>query len=144
MIVTEANRYISALNRIAEGAAMLAQAIEESAWESFEDHAGMPGARPIAAAQLAQSALEEAAEEYEATQQPGNRVPDPEPAKAEEPESEPVSLEQVRAVLARLSQAGHTAKVRELIQMAGAAKLSEVDPAKYGWLLSRAEAMTDA
>lgn len=142
MNVTEANRYISALNRIAEGAAMLAQAIEESAWESFEDHAGMPGARPIAAAQLAQPALEEAAEEYEATHQPGNRVPDPEPAKAEEPE--PVTLEQVRAVLARFSQAGHTAKVRELIQMAGAAKLSEVAPEKYSWLLSQAEAMTDA
>lgn len=41
-----------------------------------------------------------------------------------------MTLEQVRAVLAKLSQAGHTAKVRELIQAAGAAKLSEVDPAK--------------
>lgn len=140
MDITEANRYISALNRIAEGATMLAQAIEESAWESFEDHAGMPGTRPIAAAQLAQPALEEAAEEYEATHHAANQVPDPEPAKAEES----VSLEQVRAVLAKLSQAGHTAKVRELIGQAGVAKLSEVDPAKYGWLLSRAEAMTDA
>lgn len=139
MNITEANRYISALNRIAEGATMLAQAIEESAWESFEDHTGMPGARPIAAAQLAQPALEEA-NEYETTRQ----VPDPEPAPVEEPEPEPVSLEQVRAVLARLSQAGHTAKVRELIGQAGVAKLSEVDPAKYGWLLSRAEAITDA
>lgn len=55
-----------------------------------------------------------------------------------------MSLEQVRAVLARLSQAGHTAQVRELIQGAGAAKLSEVTPEKYGWLLSRAEAMADA
>ncbi len=40
--------------------------------------------------------------------------------------------------------AGHTAQVRELIQGAGAAKLSEVTPEKYGWLLSRAEAMADA
>lgn len=144
MNVTEANRYISALNRVSEGAAMLAQAIEESAWESFEDHAGMPGARPIAAAQLAQPALEDAAEAYETARQPANQVPDPETVKAEEPESEPVSLEQVRAVLAKLSQAGHTAKVRELIQAAGAAKLSEVDPAKYGWLLARAEAIVDA
>lgn len=119
---------------------MLAQAIEESAWEGFEDHAGMPGVRPIAAAQLVQSALEDAVNEYYATHQPGNQVPDPEPAKAEES----VSLEQVRAVLAKVSQAGHTAKVRELIGQAGAGKLSEVDPAKYGWLLSRAEAMIDA
>lgn len=142
MNITEANLYITALNRIAEGATMLAHAIEESAWESFEDHAGMPGVRPIAAARLAQPALEDAAEEYDTTHQPANQVPDPELAKAEEPE--PVTLEQVRAVLAKLSQAGHTATVRELIQAAGAAKLSEVDPAKYGWLLSRAEAIADA
>ncbi|QOR46924.1 hypothetical protein INS90_06435 [Trueperella pecoris] len=140
MNVTQANRYISALNCVAEGAAMLAQAIEKSAWESFEDHAGMPGVRPIAAAQLAQPALEDAAEEYDATHQPANQKPDPEPAKAEES----VSLEQVRAVLARLSQAGHTAKVRELIQAAGAGKLSEVAPEKYSWLLSQAEAIGDA
>lgn len=140
MNVTEANRYISELNRIAEGATMLAQAIEEAAWENFEDHAGMPGTRPIAAAQLAQPALEDAAEEYDATHQPASQEPDPEHAKVEES----VSLEQVRAVLARLSQAGYTAKVRELIGQAGAAKLSEVAPEKYGWLLSRAEAITDA
>ena len=98
----------------------------------------MPGVRPIAALQLAQPALEDAADEYDATHQQSP----PEPTQAEEPES--VSLEQVRAVLARLSQAGHTAQVRELIQGAGAAKLSEVTPEKYGWLLSRAEAMADA
>lgn len=138
MNVTEANRYIQALNRIAEGATMLASAIEEAAWESFEDHAGMPGARPIAAAQLAQPALEAAAEEHEASRQ----VPAPVPAPAVE--VVPVSLEQVRTVLARLSQAGHTAKVRELIQAAGADKLSEVDPSKYGWLLEQAEAIADA
>lgn len=55
-----------------------------------------------------------------------------------------MSLEQVRAVLAKLSQAGHTAKVRDLIQAAGAGKLSEVAPEKYSRLLERAEAMTDA
>ncbi len=46
---------------------MLAQAIEESAWEGFEDHAGMPGVRPIAAAQ---PAFDEAAEEYDTTHPP--------------------------------------------------------------------------
>lgn len=136
MNVTEANRYIQALNRIAEGVTMLVSAIEEAAWESFEDHPGMSGARPIAAAQLAQPALEAAAVEYEATHQP----PAPTPA----PEVVPVTLEQVRTVLARLSQAGHTAQVRELIQDAGASKLSEVDPSKYGRLLGQAEAIADA
>ncbi|CAB0623824.1 hypothetical protein CIP107578_02328 [Corynebacterium diphtheriae] len=115
---------------------MLASAIEEAAWESFEDHPGMSGARPIAAAQLAQPALEAAAVEYEATHQP----PAPTPA----PEVVPVTLEQVRTVLARLSQAGHTTQVRELIQAAGANKLSEVDPAKFGQLLDQAEAIADA
>lgn len=133
MNVTEANRYINALNRIAQRVTMLASAIEEAAWESFEDHAGMPGARPFAAAQLAQPALEAEAEEYEATRQP---PPAPEP--------EPVTLEQVRTVLARLSQEGHTAQLRELIQAAGAAKLSAVDPAKYGQLLAQAEAIDHA
>lgn len=133
MNVTEANRYVPALNRIAEGVTMLASAIEEAAWESFEDHPGLSGARPIAAAQ---PALEAAAEEYEAAHQP--------PAPAPAPEVVQVSLEQVRTVLARLSQAGHTAQVRELIQAAGANKLSEVAPAKYGQLLEQAEAIADA
>ncbi|VEH82281.1 RRNA biogenesis protein rrp5 [Corynebacterium kutscheri] len=117
---------------------MLASAIEEAAWESFEDHPGISGARPIAAAQLAQPALEAAVEEYEAAHQPPAPAPAPTPAVA------PVSLEQVRTVLARLSQAGHTAQVRELIQAAGANKLSEVDPAKFGQLLEQAEAIADA
>ncbi|MCQ9371624.1 hypothetical protein NQ024_10310 [Corynebacterium sp. 35RC1] len=142
MNVTEANRYIPALNRIAEGVTMLASAIEEAAWESFEDHPGMSGARPIAAAQLAQPALEAAAEEYEAAHQPP--APAPAPAATPTPEVVPVSLEQVRTVLARLSQAGHTAQVRELIQAAGANKLSEVDPSKFGQLLEEAEAIADA
>ncbi len=140
MNVTEANRYVPALNRIAEGVTMLAAAIEEAAWESFEDHAGMPGARPIAAAQLAQPALEAAAEEHEAAHQPQAPAPAPIPT----PAVAPVSLEQVRTVLARLSQAGHTAQVRELIQAAGANKLSEVAPAKFSQLLEHAEAIRDA
>ena len=138
MNVTQANKIVQTINTIVTGYTSLARAIEDLAWESFEDHAGMPGVRPIAALQLAQPALEDAADEYDATHQQSP----PEPTQPEEPES--VSLEQVRAVLARLSQAGHTAQVRELIQGAGAAKLSEVTPEKYGWLLSRAEAMADA
>lgn len=135
MNVTDANKHIAALNRIAEGVTMLAAAIEETAWESFEDHAGMPGARPIAAAQLVQPDLEEAAAEYETTHQQ-----EPEP----EPEPEPVSLAQVRGVLAELSSQGMTEQVRELIVATGADKLSAVDPAKYGWLLAKAKELSDA
>lgn len=127
MNITEANNHIAALNRIAEGITMLAAAFEETAWEGFEDHAEMPGVRPIAAAQLAQPALEAAAEEYEATRlQP-----------------EPVSLAQVRGVLADLSSQGLTEQVRELIVATGADKLSAVDPDKYSWLLARAKELAD-
>ena len=132
MNVTDANKHIAVLNRIAEGVTMLAAAIEATVWESFEDHAGMPGARPIAAAQLAQPALEEAAAEYRATHQ-----------QAPEPAPEPVSLAQVRGVLAGLSSQGMTEQVRELIVATGADKLSAVDPAKYSWLLAKAQELAD-
>lgn len=138
MNVTDSNKHIAALNRIAEGATMLAAAIEETAWEGFEDHAGMPGVCPIAAAQLAQPALEEAAAEYEATNQ---ETPEPQPDPA--PESGSVSLAQVRGVLAELSSQGLTEQVRELIVATGTDRLSAVDPAKYGWLLEQAKELAD-
>lgn len=65
------------------------------------------------------------------------------PAQSEPvPEPKPVTLEQVRAVLAAKSRAGHTAEVRELLLKHGAAKLSEIDPAEYPGLLAEAEALT--
>ena len=137
MNVTDANKHIAALNRIAEGVTMLAAAIEETAWGSFEDHAGMPGARPIAASGLAQPCLEGAAAEYETT---GQHAPEPPP----QPEPEPVSLAQVRGVLAELSSQGLTEQVRELIVATGADKLSAVDPAKYAWLLEQTRGLSDA
>jgi hypothetical protein len=51
----------------------------------------------------------------------------------------PVTLEEVRGVLAKKSQAGLTSQVRELIEKHGGSKLSEVDPSKYGALLKDAE-----
>lgn len=104
----------------------------------------MSGVLPIAAAQLAQPALEAAAEEYEAALQPPAPEPAPAPAPTPTPEVVQVTLEQVRTVLARLSQASHTARVRELIQAAGANKLSEVDLSKFGQLLEQAEEIADA
>ena len=50
-----------------------------------------------------------------------------------------LKLEDVRAVLAEKSRAGHTAEVRALLQKYGAAKLSAVDPANYEALLKDAE-----
>lgn len=50
-----------------------------------------------------------------------------------------VSLEQVRAVLAKLSQMGKTADVKKLIVKHGAQKLSDVPESEYASLLHEAE-----
>ena len=57
------------------------------------------------------------------------------------PTSKPLTLEEVRAVLAEKSRNGYTAKIRELLEKHGAAKLSEIDPQKYAALLAEAEVL---
>lgn len=57
------------------------------------------------------------------------------------PATKPVTLEQVRAVLAEKSRDGHTAAVRALLEKHGAAKLSEIDSAEYASLLAEAEVL---
>ena len=57
------------------------------------------------------------------------------------PTSKPLTLEDVRAVLAEKSRNGHTAKIRELLEKHGAAKLSEIDPKNYAALLAEAEVL---
>jgi hypothetical protein len=62
--------------------------------------------------------------------------------KVEKPRAEPskkISLEDVRAVLAKLSQHGKTAEVKELLTKYGATKLSDVDEGNYKELLKDAE-----
>ncbi len=66
---------------------------------------------------------------------------DAKPAAKQEPEEKPLTLEEVRAVLAEKSRAGHTAEVRELLNRHGADKLSEIDPAEYAALLAEAEVL---
>jgi len=62
-------------------------------------------------------------------------------AEVSAPVKNPIALETVRAVLAEKSRAGHTAKVRELLEKHGAAKLSEIDPSEYPSLLAEAEVL---
>ena len=52
-----------------------------------------------------------------------------------------VTLAEVRAALAEKSRDGHTAKVRELLEKYGAAKLSEISPDRYPELLKEAEGL---
>lgn len=64
-----------------------------------------------------------------------------EPAPSPAPEEKPLTLEEVRAVLAEKSRAGHTAEVRALLVKHGADKLSDIDPAEYPVLLADAEVL---
>lgn len=66
---------------------------------------------------------------------------DAKPAAKQEPEEKPLTLEEVRAVLAEKSRAGHTEEVRELLNKHGADKLSEIDPAEYAALLADVEVL---
>ena len=66
---------------------------------------------------------------------------DTKPAAKQAPEEKPLTLEEVRAVLAEKSRAGHTAEVKELLARHGADKLSEIDPAEYAVLLAEAEVL---
>ena len=51
------------------------------------------------------------------------------------------SLEEVRALLAKKANAGHTDEVHALIEKYGASKLSQVDPANYDALVADAEVL---
>ncbi len=63
------------------------------------------------------------------------------PAEKQGPEEKPLTLEEVRGVLAEKSRAGHTEEVRALLNKHGADKLSEIDPAEYAALLAEAEVL---
>lgn len=67
-----------------------------------------------------------------------------EPPAAKEEKKPELKLEEVRAVLAEKSRAGHTAAIRTLLQKYGASKLSAVDPKHYEALLKDAEVLSDA
>ena len=53
----------------------------------------------------------------------------------------PVTLEDVRKVLAEKSRAGFTDAVKAIITKHGAEKLSDIDPSKYESVLSDAEVL---
>ena len=60
-------------------------------------------------------------------------------SKMAEPEKPMPTLEEVRAVLAKLSVEGHSAAVKALIAKFGADKLSDIVPEQYAALLKEAE-----
>lgn len=60
------------------------------------------------------------------------------------PQPPTISLETLRARLGKISRAGYTAAVHDLIQKYGATHLSKVDPKDYDSLLKEAEALVNA
>lgn len=56
----------------------------------------------------------------------------------------PMSLEEVRAVLAEASRSGYTSKIKELLKKYGGDKLSEIDPGEYESLLKEVEEIQNA
>lgn len=80
----------------------------------------------------------------------GNDVPTTEPVandtKEDKPQSEPegdkatYTLEEVRAKAAAMQREGKRDLVKSIITGAGASKLTEVDPAKYNWMMECFEA----
>lgn len=64
------------------------------------------------------------------------------PAPVEEaPASKPVTLEVVRARLGELSSDGKKEEIKSLFAKFGVAKLTELEPEKFGELLAAAEAL---
>ena len=74
--------------------------------------------------------------------------PETKPAKRkkadEPPEPKPLTLEEVRAVLAEKSRAGFTAEVKAIIIKYGADKLSAVKPEDYAAVLAEVEVLGNA
>jgi hypothetical protein len=89
------------------------------------------------------ASIAEIAEELKAMSAPSQDAPEEgcgdTPPAPEQPK--PITMEQVRAVLAEKSRDGYTAAVKELILRHGANKLSEVIPTEYAALLAEAEGL---
>lgn len=88
-----------------------------------------------------ESAVDMAAEEKAEPEKKADTKPAGKKKAAAEPEEKPLTLEEVRAVLAEKSRAGHTAEVKALLTKHGADKLSDIDPAEYPALLADAEVL---
>ena len=71
----------------------------------------------------------------------GDEPAKPEPPQEQKPSVPAVTLEEVRAVLAEKSVAGHRAEVQALIRECSADKLSAVDPSQYAALKAKAEVL---
>lgn len=65
----------------------------------------------------------------------------PQPEAVPAPSEQPISIEQIRKILADKSQNGKQPAVKNLINRYGVRRLTEIDPAHYAELLQQAEVL---
>lgn len=77
---------------------------------------------------------------FEQIYPPAEEPQQPEPVNPE-PSTKPVTLAEVRAMLANKSRAGFTEEVKQLVMKHGAEKLSGVSESEYAALMKEAESL---
>lgn len=123
MNISTANAIIGLINSIAEDVTRLGAVVEQTAWDGIEDHAGMPGQRPITAARLENPYADENILETELVEdEPAEEPPLGEPEQV--PELLPI--EQVRAVLADYARSGLNDFIKAKIRSFEHTKLSQL------------------
>lgn len=137
MNIPTANAIIGLINSIAEDVTRLGAIVEQSAWNTVEDHAGMPGERPITAARLESPYVDEDILETELVED----EPDEEQTTVEPEQAvELLPIEQVRAVLADYARSGLSDFIKSQIREHGHAKLSQLTVKQANAVLAAAEA----
>lgn len=141
MNIHDVNRFIKAYNGQAKAAALMAVAWEELAWGMIEDHAGATGVRPAIPVQVISP--NPATHPTPQPTRPETLAVEAPAETASSASQQSVSLVELRTLLAELSQAGHTDRVRGLITGLGFDKLSEVPETQYTTLYSQALALRE-
>ncbi len=89
---------------------------------------------------LTEQTTQKEMDKFEQIYPPADEHPQPEPVNSEPP-AKPVTLAEVRAVLANKSRAGFTEEVKQLVMKHGAEKLSGVPESEYAALMKEAESL---
>ncbi|MDD7465132.1 MAG: hypothetical protein PUK59_02695 [Actinomycetaceae bacterium] len=140
MNIHEANQIIRLLNQMAEAVTSMGAIVEQTAWNTIEDHAGMPGERPITAARLENPYADEDILEAEIVEEePDDTASEPEP-EAERSPQKLLDMEDVRFNLAELSRRGLTDFIKAQIHSFGHTKLSQLSLEQANAVLAAAEA----
>lgn len=120
---------INALNALTTALTKLTEQTTQKEMDKFE-HAEHPTVR----------CADTISAEYQQIYPPADEQPQPEPFNPEPP-AKPVTLAEVRAVLANKSRAGFTEEVKQLVMKHGAEKLSGVPESEYAALMKEAESL---